>query len=369
MSRLKRLLLDESKYKLTVPVIAILLSFLIGTLVMLVTGINPLGMFKALIRTITGLNLDRLFTSKMFNARYIGEFLTTALPITLTGLSVGFAFRTGLFNIGAEGQLLVGAMAATVTSIMLDLPRFIHLPLVLLSAIVAGAIWGFIPGILKAKFNVHEVVVTIMLNYTALHVTNYILKALPGSTLVKTVKSNPSGTLKSDLLFNITNNSRFHWGFIAVILAVLAFWYIIEKTSFGFELRSVGFNQSASRYAGMKVTRNVMFSMMIAGAFAGLAGAMLSVGTFDYGRILVGFENYGFDGIAVALLGGNTALGIMLSGLLFGGLKSAQPLMQANGIPLEIAKIISSLIVLFVAMKYGFEMWLRRYAKNQKEGK
>jgi len=120
----------------------------------------------------------------------------------------------------------------------------------------------------------------------------------------------------------------------------------------------------------MKVTRNVVYSLMIAGAFAGLAGAMLSVGTFDYGRVLVGFENYGFDGIAVALLGGTAAIGVLLSGLLFGGLKSAQPLMQSNGVPMEIAKIISSLIVLFVAMKYGFEMWLRTYAKAQKkEGK
>ena len=263
MSRLKKLLMDESKYKITVPIIAILLSFIIGTIVMLITGINPLGMFKALIRTMTGINLDSLFTSKMFNARYIGEFLTTAIPITLTGLSVGFAFRTGLFNIGAEGQLLVGAMAATVTSILFDLPRIIHLPLVMLAALAAGAIWGFIPGILKAKYNIHEVVVTIMLNYTALHLTNYVLKALPGSSLIKTVKSNPSGTLRSDFLFEITNKSRFHWGFLVVILAILAFWFIIEKTSFGFELRSVGFNKDASRYAGMTVTRNVMFSLMI----------------------------------------------------------------------------------------------------------
>ena len=369
MSKLKKLLLDETKYKITVPIIAILLSFTIATIVMILTGINPLGAFKALLRTMTGLNLDRLFTDKMFNARYVGEFITTAIPITLTGLSVAFAFRVGLFNIGAEGQLLVGAMAASVTSILLDLPAIIHVPLVLLSAILAGAIWGFVPGFLKARFNVHEVVVTIMMNYTALYMTNYILKALPGSSLIKTVKSNPSGTLRSDFLVAVTNNSRLHWGFIIVALSIVVFWYIIEKTSFGFELRSVGFNQSASKYAGMKVKRNVMYSMMIAGAFAGLAGAMLAVGTFDYGRILVGFENYGFDGIAVALLGGNTAIGVLLSGLLFGGLKSAQPLMQSNGIPLEIAKIISSLIVLFVAMKYGFEMWLVRYAKKQKEEK
>ncbi|MEA3424331.1 MAG: ABC transporter permease [Bacillota bacterium] len=370
MSKIKKLLLDETKYKITVPIIAILLSFIIGTIVMLLTGINPLGAFKALARTMTGVNFDKLFTDKMFNARYFGEFLTTALPITLTGLSVAFAFRTGLFNIGAEGQLLVGAMAATITSIMLDLPAIIHLPIVLLSAALAGALWGFVPGILKAKYNVHEVVVTIMMNYTALHTTNYLLKKLPGSSLIKTVKSNPSGTLQSDFIANITNNSRLHWGIIVVGLSIFVFWYIIEKTSFGFELRSVGFNPDASKYAGMKVTRNVVYSMMIAGAFAGLAGAMLSIGTFDYGRVLVGFENYGFDGIAVALLGGTAAIGVLLSGLLFGGLKSAQPLMQANGVPLEIAKIISSLIVLFVAMKYGFEMWLRTYAKKQeKEGK
>ncbi|MCD6435830.1 MAG: ABC transporter permease [Clostridiales bacterium] len=369
MSKIKEILLDETKYKITVPIIAILLSFLIATIVMLLTGINPLGAFKALIRTMTGINLDKMFTDKMFNARYVGEFLTTALPITLTGLSVAFAFRTGLFNIGAEGQLLVGAMAATVTSIMLDLPAIIHLPIVILSAALAGALWGFVPGILKAKFNIHEVVVTIMMNYTALYLTNYILKALPGSTLIKTVKSLPSGTLKSSFLADITNHSRFHWGFVVVGISIVIFWYIIEKTSFGFELRSVGFNPDASKYAGMKVTKNVMLSMMIAGAFAGMAGAMLSVGTFNYGRVLVGFENYGFDGIAVALLGGNTGLGVLLSGLLFGGLKSAQPLMQANGVPLEIAKIISSLIVLFVAMKYGFEMWLRKFAKMQeKEG-
>ncbi|MBN2261261.1 MAG: ABC transporter permease [Clostridiales bacterium] len=370
MSRLKKLLMDESKYQITVPIIAILLSFLIGTLVMLFTGINPLGAFKALIRTMTGLNLEQMFTDKMFNMRYVGEFLTTAIPITLTGLSVAFAFRTGLFNIGAEGQLLVGATAATLASVLLDLPAFIHVPIVLLSATIAGAIWGMVPGYLKAKFNVHEVVVTIMMNYTALYFTNYVLKALPGSTLIKTVKSNPSGTLESDFLSSITNGSRLHWGIVVVALAIVAFWYIIEKTSFGFELRAVGFNPDASRYAGMKVNRNVMFSMMIAGAFAGLAGAMISVGTFDYGRVLVGFENYGFDGIAVALLGGNTAIGVMLSGLLFGGLKSAQPLMQANGVPMEIAKIISSLIILFVAMKYGFEMLLRNYAeKHEKEGK
>lgn len=367
MTKIKKLLMDESKYAITVPMIAILMSFLIGTIVMIVTGINPLGAFKALLRSSTGLNLDAMFTDRMFNSRYFGEFITTAIPITLTGLSVAFAFRTGLFNIGAEGQLMMGAMTATYISIMVDLPAIIHIPLVIIGATAAGAMWGFIPGILKAKFKVHEVVVTIMLNYTALHLTNYILKGLPGSDLVKTAKSLETATLHSDFLSELTNKSRLHWGFLVVGIAIIAYWFIIEKTSFGYELRAVGYNKDASKYAGMKVDRNIMFSMMIAGAFAGLAGAMISVGTFDYGRILTGFENYGFDGIAVALLGANTAIGVFLSGLLFGGLKSAQPLMQSNGVPLEIAQIISALIVLFVAMKYGFERWLRNYANKHKE--
>ena len=222
MGKLKKLLLDESKYVVTVPIIAILLSFLAGTIVMIVTGIEPMGAFKALFRTITGLNLDKMFTDKMFNIRYVGEFITAAIPITLTGISVAFAFRTGLFNIGAEGQVLVGAFAATAVSILLDLPAIIHLPLVLLASIIAGSLWGFIPGFLKAKYNVHEVVVTIMMNYVALHSTNYFLKQLPGSSLIKTVKSNPSGTLKSEFLAGLTNNSRLHWGFVVVILAIFS---------------------------------------------------------------------------------------------------------------------------------------------------
>ena len=158
----------------------------------------------------------------------------------------------------------------------------------------------------------------------------------------------------------MTNHSRLHWGFILVLIAAFSFWFIIEKTTFGYELRAVGYNPSAAEYAGMKVKRNAALSMAIAGAYAGLAGVVIAIGTFGYGRVISSFENYGFDGIAVALVGGNTALGSIFGGLLFGSLKAAQPIMQSSGIPRDIAIIISSMIILFVAMQNGIKIVLNR---------
>lgn len=349
--------MNEKKYKVLIPLTAIFLGFLVGSIIMALSGLNPIDIFKALIRAVAGYDIDKA----RFSARYIGEYFVYSMPIILTGLSVAFAFRTGLFNIGAEGQLLVGAFASVAVGILLEgLPGFIHLPLVIIAGMLAGALWGFIPGILKAKFNVHEVVVTIMLNYTALYLTNYYLKRLPGSDNVKTALLPHSATLKSEFLFNLTNKSRLHWGFIIIIIAVLVFWFIIEKTTFGYELKSVGFNRDASKYAGMKVNRNIVLSMMIAGGFSGLAGTIIATGTFGYGRVIAGFENYGFDGIAVALVGGNTAIGSVFGGLLLGALKAAQPLMQARGIPRDIAIIIISLIILFVAMQNGIKLIFKK---------
>lgn len=352
--------------KIIISLISVLTSFLIATIVMLLTGINPLGFFTAIIRTITGIDLLGLGEPGAFNPRYIGEFLQISLVIILTGLSVAFAFRTGLFNIGAEGQLIMGALGASIVAITVKLPFILHLPLAIVAAMIFGGVWGFIPGYLKAKFGVHEVVITIMLNYVALSTSNYVLKLLPGSDLTKTAMMPQSVLLKSEFLSSITNRSRMHWGFVIVIIAILIFRFIINRTTFGYELRAVGYNKYASEYAGIKVKSRMVYSMMISGIFAGLAGSLLVLGTFGFGRVLSTFESYGFDGIAVALLGGNTGIGVFLSGLLFGALKSAQPLMQVNRIPLEIAMIVSALIVLFVAMTYGFEMIFDRLKKERK---
>ena len=360
MNKFMKYITDEKNFKIVVPVIAVLMAFVVGTLIMIITGINPLEAFKAIVRAVSGMNLDKIGTDKFFNPNKIGEFITTMLPIILTGLSVAFAFRTGLFNIGAEGQLIMGAMAATVVSIVIEAPVYIHLPLVILASILAGALWGLIPGYLKAKFNMHEVVVTIMLNYAALHITNYLMKLIPGSDSVKTVKLHENALLGSEFLRKITANSRFNYGFIIVLLAVFVFWFIINKTTFGFELKAVGFNPFAAEYSGMKVKRNAALSMGIAGAFSGLAGVLIVSGTFGYGRVLTSFENYGFDGIAVALIGGITAVGSLLSGLLLGALKAAQPIMQGQGVPKDITIIITASIIVFVAMQKGISNILKK---------
>ncbi|MBU5675442.1 ABC transporter permease [Alkaliphilus sp. MSJ-5] len=368
MNKIKNFIANKKNHGFIIPIIAILLGFLVGSLIMLFTGLNPKDLFISLVRAITGINVNNIGTNKeIFNARYIGEYFVYVMPLILTGLSVAFAFRTGLFNIGAEGQVMLGAFMATYVALTVNLPKSILLPAVIISGALAGALWGFIPGILKAKFNVSEVVVTIMLNYVGLYTTNYFIRSLPGSTSTRTVDLPAASLLKSDLLAGLTNNSRLHYGFIVVILAVLAFWFIIEKTTFGYELKSVGYNPFASRYAGMKVERNAALSMAIAGAFSGLAGAILVSGTFGYGRVLGSFENYGFDGIAVALIGGSTAFGSVLGGLLFGALKAAQPIMQINRIPRDIAIIIIASIVIFIAMRNGIKMALEKVKVKEVE--
>lgn len=360
MSKFIDTITNEKNYKVVIPSIAILSGFIVGSLIMLMTGLNPLNLLLSLIRGIFGVQIEKIGVGTFFNARHVGELFVNAMPIILTGLSVAFAFRTGLFNIGAEGQLMVGSCTAVAIGILMPGPPFIVLLVMIVSGTLAGAIWGFVPGILKARFNVHEVVVTIMLNYTALFLTNYYYKQLPGSTTSKTVELAHEVTLKSEFLFNMTNKSRLHWGFILVAIAVIVFWFIIDKTTFGYELKAVGFNPHAAKYAGMKVERNAALSMMIAGGFAGLAGVVLAIGTFGYGRVLPGFENYGFDGIAVALVGGNTALGSLFGGMLFGALKNSQSFMQVANIPKDIATIISSMIILFIAMQNGIKIFLKR---------
>lgn len=363
---IKKFLANKKNYPVLIPAISIVMAFVVVSIIMIITGLSPLKALNSIFRGFTGLDLERLGTPAGFNARIFGEFFVSTMPVMLTGLSVAFAFRTGLFNIGAEGQLMAGAYAAIAVGLLIEAPKFIHLPLAILAALVAGALWGAIPGLLKAKFKVNEVVVCIMLNYVALHLTNYGLKSLPGANANQTPPIHETASLASDFLKSITSNSRLNWGFVIVILAVLAFYYIIEKTKFGYELRAVGFNKEAARYAGMKVDRNIVLSMMISGAFSGLAGAVVSLGTFGFGRILTEAEGYGFDGIAVSLIGGNSAIGTVFGGFIFGGLENASRILQLNRIPLEIAMIISALIVLFIAMRNGVEDLMVKLSRDNR---
>ncbi|MEH7356673.1 ABC transporter permease [Neobacillus drentensis] len=340
---------------LLTPVIAVLLGILVGTIIMLASGYDPVAAFSALWNGVFG------------DIYSFGEAVRQITPYILAGLAVAFAFRVGLFNIGVEGQFIVGWLAAVWVGVAFDLPRAIHLPLAILAAMIAGALWAFIPGLLKARFRVHEVIVTIMMNYVALHVTNYIIRnVIASKSGDKTDMIHESASLRSEWLQSLTDYSRLHWGIVIAIICCFIMWFLLERTTRGFELRAVGFNQHAAHYAGMSVNKNIILSMLISGAFAGLAGSMEGLGTFGYAAVKGGFTGVGFDGIAVALLGGNTALGVFLSAILFGVLKvGALNMPLEAGVPNELVDIIIALIVFFVASSYMIRALLDRLSKKE----
>ncbi|MEH6889282.1 ABC transporter permease [Bacillus sp. JJ864] len=347
--------LTERTINILVPALSVIFGLLVGAIVMITSGYDPIVGYAALWDGMVG------------NPRAIGETLRTMIPLVLAGLSVAFAFRTGLFNIGVEGQLLVGWLAAVWFGYAVSLPAFIHVPLSILVAALAGGLWGFIPGYLKGKFKVNEVIVTIMMNYIALYVTYYIIRNFLHEANEKSYDIKASASLASSWLSSLTDGSRLHWGIVVAIVVALIMWFILDRTTLGYELKSVGFNQHASKYAGMKVSRNVVLSMTIAGAFAGIGGAMEGLGTFQSMTAMSSFTGIGFDGIAVALLGANNAFGILLSALLFGGLKSAAPQMnfEAN-VPSELINVIIACIIFFVACSYILRWALSRFSKEGK---
>ncbi|MFX3624682.1 MAG: ABC transporter permease [Ectobacillus sp.] len=338
-----------------VPVLSAVFGLIIGAIVMVVSGYDPVAGYSALWEGMFG------------TPRATGETIRTMIPLVLAGLSVAFAFRTGLFNIGVEGQLLVGWLAAVWVGYALDLPPVIHIPLSIMAAVLAGGLWGFVPGYLKGKFKVNEVIVTIMMNYIALYVTYDLIKRFLHAGNEKSHNVKESASLVSAFLSDLTGGSRLHWGIIVALIAALIMWFILERTTLGYELKSVGFNQHASQYAGMKVSRNVVVSMAIAGAFAGVGGAMEGLGTFQNMTAMSSFTGIGFDGIAVALLGANNAFGIVLAALLFGGLKSAAPQMNfAANVPSELINVIIACIIFFVACSYVLRWALSRFSKEGK---
>lgn len=345
----------------SVSIVVVVLGFLCGTLLVAVVGRDPRGMYSAMLQTLTGLDLTR----GTWNIRYVGEWLTASLPLILCGLSMAFAARTGLFNIGAEGQYIVGLTAAQFVAIYGPQIPVLHWALALLAAALAGGLWGGIVGWLKAKFSVSEVVATIMLNYIAFFFSRWLTMLIPGSNTYRTPNFPATARLSDPLLDSLSNGSRLNLGLFVALASCLLFWFLIEKTRLGFELRATGLNRDAARYAGIKVTRSITTSMLFSGAFAGLAGAVVALGSFSYGRVLGGYDNYGFNGIAVALVGNNTAGGTLISGLLFGMLASAQPLMQSRQIPKEVTWIISGLVVIFISLRAGFRLLLDWRARRR----
>ncbi|MRH42654.1 ABC transporter permease [Aquibacillus halophilus] len=342
-------------FNILVPIISVVLGLIAGAIIMLGFGYNPFQGYLALIDGAFG------------NAYFFGETIRQVTPYILTGLAVAFAFRAGLFNIGAEGQVIVGWLAAVWIGTTIEAPMIVHLPLALFAAALAGGMWGFVPGLLKAKLGVHEVIITIMMNYIALYLTNHLIRNVLTDTKDTTDRVVESAALSSEWLMTLTSYSRLHWGILVALVAAVFMWFLLEKTTAGYELRSVGYNRHASEYAGMKVGKNIILAMVISGGFAGLAGAMEGLGTFGYMPTHSAFTNIGFDGIAVALLGGNAALGTVIAAFLFGTLKiGALNMPTGAGVPAELVEIVIALIIFFVASSYIIRWALLRLKKEGK---
>ncbi len=296
------------------------------------------------------------------------ESLVASTPYIFAGLAVALGFRAGLFNIGAEGQIFIGAIfAAFVGYSVTGLPAIIHIPLALLAGALGGAIWGFIPGWLKAKTGGHEVINTIMMNYIAFRLSDWLLKGpmrRPGTLNPITPMIQDSAELPRFFADPI----RFHAGFfVALGVAWLVYWFLF-RTTWGFELRTVGFNPRAGRYAGMSIARATILAMAVSGALAGLAGTNEVLG-LNHNLAMAFSSGYGFDAIALALLGGSHPLGVVLAALLFGTLRTGALRMElVAGIPIDIVAILQAAILAFIAAPAIIRTMYRLKAPAEGEG-
>jgi general nucleoside transport system permease protein len=277
----------------------------------------------------------------------ITESLTQATPLICGGLAVSLAFRTGLFNIGAQGQLIAGAILAGYVGFAWHLPPVLHLVLAVIAGLIGGALWGGVVGLLKARTGAHEVIVTIMLNYVALNLLRWLLTT---TTFKRPGREDPiSPIVDANAQYPQFGSTRLHLGFFLALLAAVFVWWLLNRSTVGFELRAVGANPDASRTAGMSVGRAYFIAMLVAGALAGLAGTQQVLGT-DLPLTDGVAASVGFDAITVALLGRGTPLGTVLAGLLFGALNAGGLQMQLiTQTPLTLTTVLQAVIVLFVA--------------------
>jgi general nucleoside transport system permease protein len=362
-----------------VPILTALLAFLIGGLVILVTGHNPISTYKAIFNG-TGLNWLFPWTSsddRTTAALNLQQTLIVTTPLILTGLAVAFAFRCGLFNIGGQGQYLVGSYAAVwVGSSYAGMPKLPHILLAIVAATLAGAVWAGIAGLLKATVGAHEVISTIMLNWVAIWLGAYLF-ALKGplqnsepSQQSVPVSNDVTSTAKLPVFWGDPELQGLHIGLFIALAAALVFWVVLNRSTTGYEVRAVGLNPEAARYGGISVARNYILVMGMCGAFAGLAGSMdllgwqFRIATND----ILNSANVGlgFFGIAVALLGRNTASGTVVAALLFGALLSGtsqrnlDPTIFEPELASNLTLIIQGLVVLIVSADVIVLTMLRR---------
>ena len=342
MNEFKEGLLNTLK-EIAYPLVAIFISVIAGGILVYSFGNDPIVAYTAMIKGSLG------------DWNKFGETLVTVTPLILTGLSIAFAFKCNLFNIGVEGQFIIGSITAVWAGwAFAGLPAILHLPLTLLAGTVAGGIWASVIGWLKAKVGSHEVINGIMMNYIAMYTSNFLVRTalnIPGKAYSVEI-ADTAKLWRFSQGFEQFKHSRMHIGIFLALIAALAAYYILNKTVRGYEIRAVGLNPHAAEYGGISVRKNIILSMIVSGLFAGLAGAIMTTGVQYRVNNLFGFTGYGLDGIAVALVGNNHPIGVILSAFLFGVMQKGGPLMQIQGIPKEVVGIIQGIIILFVAANF-----------------
>ena len=340
-------------------VFAIIIGLLVGFLILLIC--NPGQALPGFATILTG-----AFTH---GAKGVGQIFYYSTTIILTGLSVGFAFKTGLFNIGASGQFIVGGLGAVYVGVMCKNLGSIHWVVALLAGVLFGALWGLVPGLLKACFNVNEVIASIMMNYIGMYAVNWFVKSY--KPIFNNIRNESKPVLSTanipkmglDKLFP---DSSINGGFLLAVVAVILIYVILDKTTFGYELKAVGYNRDASRYAGINEKKSIILSMVIAGAISGLAGACLYLaGTGKHIEIVDTIADEGFTGISVALLGLCHPIGILFAGIFIAYLTAGGFYLQLFEFSTEIIDIIVAIIIYFSAFALIVKLLIQKFERNR----
>ncbi|MBI3162459.1 MAG: ABC transporter permease [Chloroflexi bacterium] len=340
---LTRQILQSISEASLVPFLAILTAVIVGGIVILFVGGDPILAYRGLLQGSFG------------STKALSETAIWATPYIFAGLAVALAFKGGLFNIGAEGQLAVGAVVSALIGYALpewlgfDVPAIIHLPLVVVFGVIMGGVWAGIVGALKAYTGGHEVINTIMMNYIALNTTSFLLNGVMKDRSPTNVIARTPLIADSARIPPIFEGLRVHWGFVLALLTAFFIWWLLTKTTLGFQIRTVGLNPDAAKYAGINVKRIVILTMALSGMLAGLAG-VIEVSGLNY-RHELGFSiGYGYDAIAIALLGKSHPLGVVLAAILFAAMRNGATRMQfLTQMPVDLISMLQAFILLFVA--------------------
>jgi ABC-type uncharacterized transport system permease subunit len=338
-----------------VPLASVICGFAVGAIAIVAAGADPLTAYSA------------LFAGAFTNHNALAETLVSTTPYVVLGLAVALGFRAGLFNIGAEGQFYIGSLSGVFVAYSIHgLPGFVEVPLGLLAGMLGGAFWASIAGALKARFGAHEVITTIMLNYVSFLVASYLVDT-PGLMLAPHVSTPRTPDVDPGAVLPIlVPGSRLHAGFILAIIAVPIVWFLIERTTIGFRLRAVGFNQGAARAAGISVGRTIVLTMALSGALAGLAGIIQILGVNFHMTDTVA-AGYGFDAIAVALLARSNPWAVLPAAFLFGALHNGASFMQLETqVSSDLISIVQASVIIFVAAP-AIVGWLFRLRRPPSE--